>query len=56
MDHSCGRMVIYENKIEVSFIKTADHDYLLDELANRHKFQKRFVLDDAVRLFFKYEE
>jgi len=54
LDDSCGRIVIYENKIHVSFIKTSDHNYLLRALASRYRLKKREVIKNALRLYFKY--
>jgi len=56
LDNSCGRIVIYQNKIIVSFMKTADHNYLLHSLISQYKLKKREVSSNALQLYFKYED
>ncbi len=56
LDDTCGRIVIFENKIIVSFINTSDHNSLLQSFASQYKIRKSIVKNNAVRLYFKYEE
>jgi len=56
LDSDCGRIVIYENKIMVSFIKTADHEYLINDLIAQNRLKEVDVSNEVLQLFFKYEE
>ncbi len=55
LDDSCGRIVIFENKIVVSLIKTSDDNSLLQSLASQYKIRKSIVKNNAVKLYFKYD-
>ena len=37
-------------------MKTADHNYLLHDLASQNKLKNSEVIGNALRLYFKYEE
>jgi len=56
LDDNCGRIVIFDDKALVSYIKTADHNYLLRGLASKYRFNKDEVINKAIRLYFKWEE
>lgn len=56
LDDNCGRIVIFEDKAVVSYIKTADHNYLLRSLASKYKFDKDEVISKAIRLYFRWDE
>ena len=55
LDSDCGRIVIYQDKIIVSHMKTADHNYLLRGLASRYGLKKDDVISNAIRLYFRNE-
>ena len=50
-----GRIVIYKDKILVSKMRTADHNYLLRGLAARYNLNKDEVVSNAIRLYFRDE-
>jgi hypothetical protein len=51
-----GRIVIYGDRIMVSFIRSTDHNYLLRSLAAQYRLNKGKVIDNAIRLYFRAEE
>lgn len=55
LDENCGRIVIYDDKILVSHIRSADHNYLLRGLASRYRLKKDDVISNAIRLYFRHE-
>jgi len=54
LEESDGRIVIYEDKILVSHMRTADHNYLLRGLASRHGIKRDEVIANAIRLYFRH--
>ena len=52
----CGRIVIYGNAIMTAYTNTMDHNYLLRGLASRYHINRDEVINNAIRLYFKYED
>lgn len=50
-----GRIVIYEDKVEISHGNSPDHLYLLHALASRYGFKRDFVISDGIRLYYTIE-
>jgi hypothetical protein len=50
-----GRIVIYDDRIMVSFIRSTDHNYLLRSLAAQYRLNKDKVINNALRLYFRHE-
>lgn len=55
LDDSCGRIVIYDDQLIVGYNRTMDHNYLLRSLAARYKFPVNDVINNAIRLYFKFD-
>lgn len=55
LDDNCGRIVIYKDKILVSHMRSADHNYLLRGLASKYNLKKDDVIANAIRLYFRNE-
>lgn len=50
-----GRIVIYDNAVEVSRGNTPDHMYLLYALASRNRINRDEVVSNAIRLYYAIE-
>lgn len=55
LDNTCGRVVIYEDKIMIGRMQTIDHNYLLRSLAASYKIDKDAVISNAIRLYYKFD-
>ena len=55
LDNTCGRIVIYGDDIMFSYIRSADHNYLLRALASRYRRDTNKIYGDAIRLYFTHE-
>ena len=51
-----GRIVIYQNYIDVSRGQSRDHNDLLRSLAARYKLHKDTVISNAIRLYWDYKD
>ena len=51
---SCGRIVIFENYIDISKGLSRDHNDLLLSLASRYKLNKDEVISKAIRLYWDF--
>jgi hypothetical protein len=55
LDRSCGRIVIFGDKILSAFNLSMDHNYILRSLAARYRLPKDEVISKAIRLYFRFE-
>jgi hypothetical protein len=55
LDDTCGRIVIYEDKVMVGRMRTMDHNYLLRSLAAAFRVDKDAVISKAIRLYYKFD-
>lgn len=55
LDHTCGRIIIFEDHIMVGRNRAMDHNYLLRALAARDKLNKDDVISNALRFYYKQE-
>lgn len=56
LDDNSGRIIIYEDNILVSYLRSADHNYLLRAFAARHRYNKDDIIAKACRLYFQWRE
>ena len=52
----CGRIVIYQNFIDISRGPSRDHNDLLRSLASKYKLPKDDVISGAIRLYWEYRD
>ncbi len=51
-----GRIVIYNDKIQISHGNHPDHITLLQSLASKYRLDKDDVISSAIRLYYKRED
>ena len=54
LDENSGRIIIYDDNIMVSYLQSADHNYLLRAFASRYRYNKDEVISGACRLYFQW--
>lgn len=55
LDNRCGRIIIYNNDILVSYNHMNDHNDLLRGFAARFQYKKDEIISNAIRLYFRHE-
>jgi hypothetical protein len=52
LDEGCGRFVLYDDFMLMTFNHAEDHNYLLRKLASRYQLPKNDVISNALRFYF----
>ena len=52
LNEGCGRFVLYEDYMLMTFNHAEDHNYLLRKLASRYRLPKNDVISNALRFYF----